>query len=65
MTEERIHGVKCVFETDRREYVNALLDDNWMLLSVGTDPYGKHHYSLGHTGRVNAEALIAEKFRDR
>lgn len=66
MAEERIHDVKQVFETDKRQYVNALLADNWTLLSVGTDPYGIHHYSLGHANpNANAEGLIAERFRDQ
>lgn len=37
-------------ETTDHEKVNAALAAGYVLLAVGTDPYGTHHYSLGVLG---------------
>jgi hypothetical protein len=43
----RLPRIESVIETTDYEKVNAALAGGYVLLSVGTDPHGVHHYCLG------------------
>jgi hypothetical protein len=54
-SENRVHDVRRIYSTDSNREANWLLDDGWILLSVGQDPYTRPNIILGNAD-PNADA---------
>jgi hypothetical protein len=56
-----VHNVRRIYSTDSNRIANALLDDGWLLLSVGQDPYARPNIILGSDNPdADAERVIGQ-----